>query len=452
MNTIPGFEQSVWHHWCKTLMLFLSCSLILIISSCQKYDDVINDKESMDMQDFLINPEITAENCKDGRTIFYGHKIFIRHTGAPVVETQNIENTNFECFDGNFILKIKNGCGKRSRVSSAEIKINGVFVVGPSDFSKNVTFISKPLTGLSPVSVLEVKLNGAPGSFIDLWIEGAIILAIPTFTQIGPLPLNSVAPELPAISDNGISGTWDPETINTNSEGSFTFTFTPDDGQCANSTSMKIYIGIVSDIEGNVYKIAKIGDQLWLAENLKTSRYNNGDLISTTNPVSLDISGEYEPKYQWAYDGNADTYGRYYTWYAVTDSRGVCPTGWHVPTDDDWTLLTDYLINNGFGYEGSGSDIAKALAAKSGWNPDATPGNIGNDMPTNNSSGFSALPGGVRVYDGTFNYIGIYALWWSSTEINTTLTWNRNLYSPINYLRREMSKKIQGANIRCIKD
>ncbi len=93
--------------------------------------------------------------------------------------------------------------------------------------------------------------------------------------------------------------------------------------------------GTVTDIDGNVYKIVTIGTQKWMAENLKVTKYRNGDLIGTTTPASKDISTESSPKYQWAYNGtaNADTintYGRLYTWYAVTDNRSVCPTGWHI--------------------------------------------------------------------------------------------------------------------------
>ncbi len=94
------------------------------------------------------------------------------------------------------------------------------------------------------------------------------------------------------------------------------------------------------------YPVVEIGTQIWMAENLKTTKYSNGDLIGTTTPATLDITGESTPKYQWAYNGNESivtTYGRLYTWFAVTDSRNVCPVGWHVPTDPEWTVLTDYL-------------------------------------------------------------------------------------------------------------
>ena len=134
----------------------------------------------------------------------------------------------------------------------------------------------------------------------------------------------------------------------------------------------------VKDIDGNVYRTITIGTQVWMAENLKTTKYRNGDLIGTTTPATLVIEGESTPKYQWAYDGNESnvaTYGRLYTWYVATDSRNVCPIGWHVPTDAEWTTLTDYLIKNGYGYGDGykGMDIAKSMAATSGWVADETP-------------------------------------------------------------------------------
>ena len=99
-----------------------------------------------------------------------------------------------------------------------------------------------------------------------------------------------------------------------------------------------------------VYTTVTIGTQVWMAENLKTTKYSNGDSIGTTSPATLDISIESAPKYQWAYDGNESnvtTHGRLYTWYTVTDSRNVCPIGWHLPTDAEWSTLTTYLGGEG---------------------------------------------------------------------------------------------------------
>jgi uncharacterized protein (TIGR02145 family) len=143
----------------------------------------------------------------------------------------------------------------------------------------------------------------------------------------------------------------------------------------------------MTDPDGNVYTSVTIGTQVWMVENLKTTKYRNGDLIGTTNPATLDISTEPTPKYQWAYEGNESnvvTYGRLYTWYAATDPRNVCPTGWHVPSDVEWTTLENYLIANSFNYDGSTSEnkIAKSLATATNWTSSSNTGAVGNtDYP-----------------------------------------------------------------------
>lgn len=225
-------------------------------------------------------------------------------------------------------------------------------------------------------------------------------------------------------------------------------------GSAMSFTTLQVPQNTVIDIDGNVYNTVTIGSQVWMKENLKVTKYRNGDAIGTTSPATLDISGESTPKYQWAYDGNESnvaSYGRLYTWYAVTDSRNICPTGWHVSTDDEWTTLTDYLTNNGYGYEGSGSDIAKSMAATSGWTTNVTLGTVGNDQTSNNSSGFTAFPSGLRYCIGPFYFIGGYGGWWTSTQwfgvpyyrymfdFDSSLGWS--VYTPDN-----------GLSVRCIRD
>lgn len=424
-----------------SLALF-TCLFLIMFSSCQKDNSDFSGQDSVSLK----GSELTSND-----EVYFGPVIFTRGRGEPVTETLVIGNQLFGCFE-NLVLKIENGSNKHSRVSSAEITIDGLLIAHPSDFSKKVSSLTIPLTGLTSESTLEVKLNGAPGSFIKLSIEGTLTLVTPVFTQIDPVVQDSEAPVLPAISENDISGTWSPATVSTSSAGSFTYTFTPDAGQCASVVTMVIkvtYRYSVADTEGNVYGIVKIGSQWWMAENLKTTKYNNGDLIGTTVPADQPIA-EGRPKYQWAYDGiesRVNTLGRLYTWYTVTDSRGVCPTGWHVPSDAEWTTLTDYLTINGYGFEGSGDDIAKSLASKSEWLPNEVPGNVGNDPASNNSTGFGAVPGGDRLVGGEFRNMGYLGRWWSS-DAGLSRTLYRN--SPLMH-RIESNTKI-GSSVRCIKD
>lgn len=219
----------------------------------------------------------------------------------------------------------------------------------------------------------------------------------------------------------------------------------------------------VSDVEGNVYNLVRIGDQLWMKENLKTSTYRNGDLIGTTSTPLTDVTGETEPKYQWAYDGNEDNVeinGRLYTWFAATDTRGVCPTGWHLPSDEEWTTLTDYLINNGYGFGGSGNDIAKSMASTSGWSVSDDAGTIGYNPESNNSSGFAGAPSGARAtyLDGGsvvvyFGMLNTSCAWWTSSELDNSLAWQRilQLNNPEVHISYYGTKKT-GASVRCIRD
>jgi len=196
---------------------------------------------------------------------------------------------------------------------------------------------------------------------------------------------------------------------------------------------------ILSDIDGNVYQVVTIGTQVWMVENLKTTKYRNGDIIGTTIPATLDISSENQPEYQWVYDGNeinVDSYGRLYTWYAATDSGKICPTGWHVPSDAEWDTLIDYL---------GGALVAGCYlkeAGKEHWDSE-----IGN-----NASGFTALPGGMRLTDGIFYAIGWLGNWWSVTEVDTTIARARNLSSDEYVAFTAEYPKGLGVSIRCVKD
>jgi len=210
----------------------------------------------------------------------------------------------------------------------------------------------------------------------------------------------------------------------------------------------------VTDIDGNVYKTITIGTQVWMAENLKTTKYRNGTSIpnvTTGNDAWLTLtSGAYCNYNNDA--NNATTYGRLYNWYAV-NTGNLAPTGWHVPTDAEWTTLTTYLTNNGFGYQGSGSDIAKSLASTSGWiSSSIYADSPANDQTSNNSSGFTALPGGKREGNGTFYFIGDLGYWWSSTEFSTDYAWYRYLHYDYGYVYRLSDYKGLGFAVRCVRD
>lgn len=215
----------------------------------------------------------------------------------------------------------------------------------------------------------------------------------------------------------------------------------------------------VTDIDGNEYKTIRIGNQIWMCENLRTTRYRNGDLIGTTTPANKNISGEYLPKYQWVYNGdesNAVKFGRLYTWYVVSDSRGIAPEGWRVPSFDDFNELEKFLVNNGYNYpEHSGSYmdfLGKSLASKTMWEINAIPGNVGCEPAKNNVTNFNAYPVGYKTENGSFIYLGWTTVFWSSNAHDYNRGLGRQLTADDPDLWNCYSPKSFGCAVRCVKN
>jgi uncharacterized protein (TIGR02145 family) len=188
----------------------------------------------------------------------------------------------------------------------------------------------------------------------------------------------------------------------------------------------------VTDIDGNIYTTVTIGNQTWMKENLKTTKYRNGDLIpNVINGVTWSnlTTGAYCDYNNTP--SNITLYGKLYNFYTVVDSRNVCPTGWHIPSDIEWTTLTTYL-----GGENVAGDKLKDTII---WNSTVT-------IPTN-ESGFSALPGGQRKNTGEFSHIGAYGFWWCSSEV-----WGRSIGYNISFVSRSDLSKVYGYSLRCVKD
>ncbi|MCX6301008.1 MAG: DUF1566 domain-containing protein [Bacteroidia bacterium] len=197
---------------------------------------------------------------------------------------------------------------------------------------------------------------------------------------------------------------------------------------------------IVSDYDGNIYNVVTIGTQHWMKENLRTTHYNNGNVIPEITSGST-----------WAslfsgalcyYNNDAvsfnDTYGPLYNWYTTTDVRKVCPAGWHVPTDAEWTTLTTYL-----GGESVASSKLREIGTSHWQNP-----NTG----ATNETGFTALPGGYCDDNGVFSHIGANGHWWSSNESNADIAWYRYMYYYGSDVVRYYDSKRYGFSIRCLQD
>jgi uncharacterized protein (TIGR02145 family) len=220
--------------------------------------------------------------------------------------------------------------------------------------------------------------------------------------------------------------------------------------------------GSVTDIDGNVYTTEKIGNQVWTVENLRTTKYNDGTPIPLVTD-SAAWKALTTPGYCYYNNTtNADSikkYGALYNWYVV-NTKKLAPKGWHVPTDAEWTTLENYLIANGYNWDGTTTDnkIAKSMAAKTDWGSRYTAaGTIGNDLIKNNKSGFSALPGGIRGESGSgsiFFNIGRGGYWWSVSEIDASRVFFRSLlFSNDNLFRPSRgSAKSGGLSVRLLRD
>jgi len=184
-----------------------------------------------------------------------------------------------------------------------------------------------------------------------------------------------------------------------------------------------------------------IGNQVWMTKNLNVDKFQNGDPISEAKTEEEWLLAGANGQPAWCYynndPANGDKYGKLYNWHAVNDPRGIAPEGWHVPTNDEWTTLENFL---------GGSSVAggKMKEVSSLWrspNTDAT-----------NESGFSGLPGGNRYVAGPFYFVGESGSWWSSTEESMEDAWNSHMNYGDGSFSRNHDEKERGLSVRCIKD
>lgn len=195
----------------------------------------------------------------------------------------------------------------------------------------------------------------------------------------------------------------------------------------------------VTDIDGNVYHTVTIGVQVWMIENLKTTKYRDGtsipEVTDDTQWIGL-TTGAYCDYNNTVSD--LTSYGRLYNWYTVSDSRSIAPIGWHVAMNADWTTLTTYL---------GGENLAGGKLKESGTTHWLYP-NAG----ATNESGFLALPGGCRDELGRFSFLGDYGLWWGSTEYSATSAFSRYMSFGGTIVSRAIDKKNCGFSVRCVRD
>ena len=209
-----------------------------------------------------------------------------------------------------------------------------------------------------------------------------------------------------------------------------------------------------TDIPSIVY-----GTQEWTVENA-SNKYRDG---TTITQVTHDDEWTNLTTGAWCYFENNPNKGKVYNWYAVmgihdtdpnTPNKEFAPEGWHVPTDTEWTTLEEYLIANGYNYDGTttGNKIAKAMVSITGWNSSTEPGAPGNDQSLNNDSGFNGFPKGFRSFNGSYYNEGYIAIFWSSSEDDSNDAWYRYLPNDKSYLYRASDSKQSGFSVRLVKD
>lgn len=211
-------------------------------------------------------------------------------------------------------------------------------------------------------------------------------------------------------------------------------------------------VSTVTDYDGNVYNTIGLGNQCWMKENLRTTHYADGTAISPGSSLSSSTRYYYNP-------GMSASYGYLYNWPAVkgpssvsANNQGVCPNGWHVPADGEWSQLTDYVSSqSNYQCNSTSTNIAKALASTTGWSSGSTTCAVGKSQSSNNATGFGALPAGYYNSSG-YNRSGTSATFWSATESGSSYAYSRGLNYDNATVSRYSDPKGLGYSVRCLRD
>ena len=218
-------------------------------------------------------------------------------------------------------------------------------------------------------------------------------------------------------------------------------------------------ISTVTDVENNTYNTVQIGTQCWMQENLKTTKYADGTTISQGSSTSTTDAYWYYPDNN---SSNKDTYGLLYNWKAVMNGstsssanpsgvQGLCPDGWHVPSDAEWTQLTEYVSSQSeYVCDNNNANIGKALASTQNWPNSSISCAVGNTPNSNNATGFTAVPAGYS--NGGYEYFDAIAYFWSATSYDSTYAYYRYLYCHDAYVYSPYTYKFNAFSVRCVRD
>jgi len=339
--------------------------------------------------------------------------------------------------------------------------LNPEYTPGQSDISNGsviLTLTAEPLTPCTVATSDEMTLSFLPVPFVNAGQDQEDLPGTtatlqgnnPTgsanglWTIAGGQGGNVAQPSNPQSVFTGIAGEtyllqWSITGQNGCVNGDFVIiSFIPNPNACPGTPT-------VTDADGNVYNTVLIGNQCWMKENLKTTKYRNGTSIdypgADNNAWQNNTTGAYA-----GYNNDIswkDIYGALYNWHAVNNANGLCPTGWHVPTDAEFTAMTNHL---------GGTSVAGGKMKSTRTVPDPHPRWNSPNTGATNESNWSAFPGGYRSTSGSFDDIGDFGNFWSSTEYSTTTAWYRYLYYNVADVNRDYSPKGYGFSVRCLRD
>ena len=356
----------------------------------------------------------------------------------------------------------------KSNPPSAKVELDGK-IIGETPLSKELDFSDKSKQGermlnlsltnyadvnqtiqlypsKEPLSI-NVDLKKLEGAFkIESTLEGAEVFIDGEYKGTSPLqgtlPVGSYQVELKMEDYVPIS----PKRliVNTNSISSLYFILKYKYQEIDSLDLDLAKRKMVKDVSGNIYHIVEIGQQQWMLENLKVSKFSNGDTIEKISNhkdwSKLKSSG-------WCnYNNSSENdgiYGKLYNWYTISDPRNVCPIGWHVPKDTEWKILSDFI---------GGESVAGSKLKTTGNVSDGTGLWQSPNKSTSNETNFSALPGGLRDQYGVYLDVNKDGNWWSSTELSSNIALAFNLFYGHNILFKNKNSKQNGFSIRCIKD
>jgi uncharacterized protein (TIGR02145 family) len=328
---------------------------------------------------------------------------------------------------------------------------------------KNITVIAYNVEGRKLYSISGLYLPGTHCIVLqersnDIQIIEVMCDNVSTVYKMTPLgavcknvPVNCISSV--SFDRQGKSYSIINDTLSVTKEGYLDYTVQVANARTSNiSITMLPNAGNMVDAEGHVYQSVQIGKQIWTVENLYTTKYNDGTPIPyvTGNLPWMNLT---TPGYCYY----SMKYGILYNWYTISpkNANKIIPAGWHVPTEGEWETLVNYLIGAGYNWDGTKTinKIAKSIAARTGWRDYPVTGAVGNDLNSNNRSGFTGLPGGYRDYDGSFAYQTEQCKWWTISESNASYAWNRSLEYDLSYIfSNTICLKSYGCYIRLVRD